>query len=234
MIATTTMQLWPGQPRRIYEPPATVLESPDWTFQVKKNGWRDIVHCGSPDEPMQHFNRHGEPAADDGTDWSWLAQVLPAPFILDTEKMGFRQAGADRNYRFIIDCPLLDGVDRTRWPYDERLALLRFHFTDSGRAARSPITNVASDVLLRQLWAGGRFFGCNLEDIWTWLPTGQQIALLSLWPITLWRTTWAELLWVDPEGPNEGLVFKRSSAPLAWHPRPGVKDPWQLKLRRKG
>ena len=38
----------------------------------------------------------------------------------------------------------------------------------------------------------------------------------------------------DPDGPDEGLVFKRKEIPLAWHPRHGVEDPNQLKQRRKG
>jgi hypothetical protein len=38
----------------------------------------------------------------------------------------------------------------------------------------------------------------------------------------------------NPDGEDEGLVFKRTDIPLAWHTRPGVEDPNQLKLRKKG
>jgi hypothetical protein len=47
-----------------------------------------------------------------------------------------------------------------------------------------------------------------------------------------WRNIWDSI--TDPDGEDEGLVFKRWDIPLAWHTRPGVEDPNQLKLRKKG
>jgi len=52
------------------------------------------------------------------------------------------------------------------------------------------------------------------------------------WPVVQWQELWDAL--TDPDGPDEGLVFKRHDVPLAWHRKPGVKDVHQLKLRKKG
>ena len=60
----------------------------------------------------------------------------------------------------------------------------------------------------------------------------KTVSVIASYPVEQWQTLWSSL--TDPDGENEGLVFKRSDIPLAWHTRPGVEDPNQLKLRRKG
>jgi hypothetical protein len=52
------------------------------------------------------------------------------------------------------------------------------------------------------------------------------------YPFERWQELWDSI--TDPDGPDEGLVFKRADVAIPWHPRPNVESALQLKLRKKG
>ena len=52
------------------------------------------------------------------------------------------------------------------------------------------------------------------------------------YPFERWQELWDSI--TDPDGPDEGLVFKRGDVAIPWHPRPNVEDAMMLKLRKKG
>ncbi|KPL05708.1 hypothetical protein AMJ85_11115 [candidate division BRC1 bacterium SM23_51] len=212
------LALLPGQPMRVYQVPE--LNEDDWIVQIKKNGRRCIVRCAGDDTPVELFNRHGERLTNT-QDWQWLSEVIPPPFVLDGEELGSRQAGAERNRLVLWDCILLDGETLLDHWYTRRLVILRHRINHSGLR---PVTGSFDQI------AALGFLGCWRRDVWQ--RNGQYFGILGDLPLSDWPVFW-ELI-TDPDGPDEGLVFKRATVALAWHPRPGVKDPNQLKLRRKG
>jgi len=201
------LTLFPGQPMRIYRVPPVVLENPDkWCVQVKKNGHRAIVRCPAVGK-VNIFSRHGDlltAAGRAANGWCWLCDIFDSPFVLDGELLGPRQAGSSGLTLCVWDAILLGGASLLNVPYLERWGLL-----------------------------GETVLQGNLDNnIFHNSGGSPMLVCAETMPVEAWDGLWRGI--TDPDGPDEGLVLKRKDMPLAWHPRPGVEDPNQLKLRRKG
>jgi len=190
------LTLWPSQPKRIYALPPSVLASPDkWLAQIKKNGHRAIVR-GEADGSVSIMSRHGERlSAALREDWTFLREVFRAPFVLDGELIGPRQAGARSDRLVVWDAILMGGASLLRTPYSERFALLR-------------------------------------SECSQWEQAMHRVAVALSRPIEEWEELWRAI--DDPDGEDEGLVFKRCDVALPWHATPCVETPHMLKLRKKG
>jgi len=199
------MTLFPGQPMRIYSVPDSITAHPEkWCVQIKKNGHRAVVRCDETGT-VKMIGRHGddhELTASKRHEWQWLTDVLKPPFVLDGELVGPRQAGTKNYVLWMFDIILLKGKSFERRPYLDRLYTLWAANPGNVHVHGTHYSYEACSEKLRNV-------------------PGYPIS----WASDLFRNI------LNPDGENEGLVFKRTDIPLAWHTRPGVEDPNQLKLR---
>lgn len=134
------MILYPSRPTRFHSLEAAYALNPDlWRWQLKFNGHHAVV---STHMPNVVYSRGGVPlvSAKD-TDFSTeCAKVFGLDCVLDGELVGPAQGGPASGYWLVVwDIPVRHGVDLTRRPYSERLAILDGYKTSFNAAGRSRV-----------------------------------------------------------------------------------------------
>lgn len=110
--------IYPGRPIRAY----SVSAIPEnYMFQIKKDGHRVIIVCDGHD--IVFYNRHGKKLSSIikyEDKWKFISSIFPAPFVLDGELVGPRQAGSKSDIIYLWDCPVMDGRNLMKCPYIDR------------------------------------------------------------------------------------------------------------------
>lgn len=242
------MFLWPSKPVQIQDPGSVVgslVKSPNWIVQLKKNGCRAIV-SGENDKVII-YERHGTVLTPSGEcNWSPLLNLFQQPFLLDGELVG-RKQGEISNRLYLWDVPMEAGVDLTGKPYWERYALLNADWRQDTGKASIPV---------------------GVERFLVNDPAGIEVSIAKSYPAEIWldvmrwtlmksveqhlmqkakergtsypTNTNVDLDLVDEDfakhlrtGEYEGLVFKDIRHHMSWSSRSTREIPQQLKFLYK-
>jgi hypothetical protein len=198
------MFLFPSKPRQIVDPAQTVknlteLETIDnWCVQVKKNGCRTNPEADKNLPELSMWGRdHTILGVSREYDWTPLFELLPAPFLLDGELIGRKQA-EQSNRLYLWDAPILNNCNLVGMPYGKRLNNLYNHFVNNAKVLKLEVN----------------------EDVeWTWIETGEiQVGVARPYPATKWEPLLADMMkaYKGSTGEIEGLVFKDTTATMDW------------------
>lgn len=207
------MFLFPSKPTRIYDPAQTIKtltevgKVDDWVVQVKKNGCR--TNPEAENGTLKMWGRdHTILGVSREYDWSPLMELFPAPFLLDGELIGRKQA-EQSNRLYLWDCPILDGVNLIGRNYDERYQILWNTFYKNATAM-------------------GLKVNCDFD--WRWVQIGGiRVGVCATFSANMWKET-LEIMMKKYDGSTgeiEGLVFKNKKTTMSWGATKEIRD--QLK-----
>ena len=139
---------------------STLPEGPDWTYEVKLDGYRAIGVKNSRETILysrnhKNFNKRFPQIAE-------ALHDLPADTVIDGEVVALDESGrpdfhhlqhftaeASRIHYFVFDLLILKGHDLTELPLTERLKLLKSIKLRSPRIRISEQFDISPDVMLR-------------------------------------------------------------------------------------